>query len=76
MSDPKNTPPSPLQAAKPPSPTGQGSSVSPFGMILEGAEPLMMQSNGTPVRGMAMDSMPERRGFVDFSEPWEPPADE
>lgn len=76
MSDPKNTPESPLQAAKPPSPTGQGSSGSLFGMATEGLTSMEMQGNGMPTRGMAMDSVPElSKGFIDFSDHWEPPAE-
>lgn len=60
MSDPKNTPPSPLLVAKPPSPPAPENTGSIFGMITKGAEPLEMRSNCTPVYGMAMDSMPER----------------
>lgn len=76
MSDPKNTPPSPLLVAKPPSPPDQGNAGSIFGMITEGAEPLEMRNKCTPICGMAMDSMPEQlKGFIDFSEHWDPPTE-
>ncbi len=76
MSDPKNTPPSPLQAAKPPSSPEQGNSESSFGMAMEGLTSMKMQGNGMPVRGMAMDSRPEQSsGFIDFSEHWNPPTE-
>lgn len=76
MSDPQNTPPSPLQAAKPPSSPEQGNSGSLFGMATESLTFMKMQGNGTPEHGMVMDSKPEQSsGFIDFSEHWDPPAE-
>ena len=61
MTDPKNTPPSPLEVAKPPSSSDQEKPNFLHGMITNG-DPLMT-NRVAPVRGMAMDAKPiELRG--------------